>query len=167
MPRVLEDGDSESLPGPRVRMRWRCNRICHVRLTEQQARERLASVPVVRLGTADAAGRPHLVPMTFAVDGDRIYSAVDHKPKKSRDLRRLHNIRENPRAAVLADHYEDDWARLWWVRCDGRAAIMDAESAMARPLRLLAQRYEQYRRVAPAGPVIAITVERWIGWSGS
>lgn len=136
-----------------------------VRLTEHEARERLASVPVVRLGTAGADGRPHLVPMTFAVDGDQIYTAVDQKPKRSRDLKRLHNIRENPQVAVLADHYEDDWARLWWVRCDGRATILAEDSAMSGPVRLLMDRYEQYRQAPPAGPVIMITVERWTGWS--
>ena len=136
-----------------------------MRLTEREARDRLASVPVARLGTADATGRPHLVPMTFAVDGDRIYTAVDHKPKRSRDLKRLRNIRENPSATVLADHYEDDWDKLWWVRCDGRAAIMEDESAMAHPVRMLMEKYEQYRRVPPAGPVIVIAVEAWTAWS--
>jgi PPOX class probable F420-dependent enzyme len=136
-----------------------------VRLTEHEARERLASVPVVRLGTADADGRPHLVPITFAVDGDQIYTAVDHKPKRSRDLKRLHNIREDPQVAVLADHYDDDWARLWWVRCDGRATVLTGDSAMSGPVRLLVDRYEQYRQTPPAGPVIMISVERWTGWS--
>jgi len=127
----------------------------------------LASVRVARLGTADTAGRPHLVPITFAVDGDRIYTAVDDKPKRTRDLKRLRNIRENPRVAVLADHYGDDWAGLWWVRCDGHATILAEEGAMSRPVYLLARRYEHYRRVPPEGPVIMITVVHWTGWSAS
>lgn len=136
-----------------------------MRLSERDARERLASVPVVRLGTADASGRPHVVPAVFAADGDRIYSAVDWKPKSTRDLKRLRNIRENPRVTVLADHYDDDWERLWWVRADGRAAIVEDPQEMAGPVRLLTDRYSQYRQVPPQGPVIVITVEQWSGWS--
>jgi PPOX class probable F420-dependent enzyme len=134
-------------------------------LPEGEARARLGTAPVVRLATADAGGRPHLVSATFAVDGDRLYSAVDHKPKQSRDLRRLRNIRANPQVAVLADHYEDDWERLWWVRVDGRARIIDDPAEMLGPIRLLVERYEQYRENPPEGPVIAITIARWSGWA--
>jgi PPOX class probable F420-dependent enzyme len=134
-------------------------------LTEDQARTRLATAAVLRLATADEQGRPHLVTVTFAVDGDRIYSAVDHKPKRSRDLRRLRNIRANPQVAVLADHYEDDWERLWWVRADGHAEIITDPAGMAGPIRLLAERYAQYREDPPDGPVIAIAVARWSGWA--
>ena len=81
-------------------------------------------MPVVRLGTADGQGRPHLVVVTFAVDGDRIYTAVDQKPKSSTDLKRLRNVSENPMVTMLADQYTDDWDKRWWVRADGRAAIL-------------------------------------------
>jgi PPOX class probable F420-dependent enzyme len=136
-----------------------------MRLTEKAARERLTSVPVLRMATTDEAGRPHLVVMTFAVDGDRIYTAVDAKPKSTRDLKRLRNIHANPRVAVLADHYEDDWTRLWWVRADATAEIVDDPAAMARPIALLREHYPQYRQAPPEGPVIALTVERWTGWA--
>jgi PPOX class probable F420-dependent enzyme len=136
-------------------------------LPEGVARDRFASVPVVRLATADATGRPHLVVATFAVDGDRVYTAVDAKPKDTRDLKRLRNIRANPRVAMLADHYEDDWTHLWWVRADGTATIVGDPAAMARPIALLRERYRQYRDDPPAGPVIAVTVQRWTGWSYS
>ena len=136
-----------------------------MRLTEKAARERLTSVPVLRMATTDETGRPHLVVMTFAVDGDRVYTAVDAKPKSTRDLKRLRNIRANPRVAVLADHYEDDWTRLWWVRADATAEIVDDPAAMARPIALLRERYSQYRQAPPEGPVIALTVERWTGWA--
>jgi PPOX class probable F420-dependent enzyme len=66
---------------------------------------------------------------------------------------------------VLADHYEDDWDRLWWVRADGRAAILDGPAAMAPALALLAERYPQYRTHPPGGPVISIRVTRWTGWA--
>jgi PPOX class probable F420-dependent enzyme len=138
-----------------------------VRLTEDQARNRFAAVPVARLGTADKQGRPHVVVVTFAVDGDTIYTAVDSKPKSGRPLKRLRNVGENPSVTMLADHYSDDWDTLWWVRADGRAAILADRRQMARPLSLLADRYWQYRKVVPTGPVLAVTVERWSGWAAT
>jgi PPOX class probable F420-dependent enzyme len=136
-------------------------------LTERDARQRFADAAVARLATVTEAGRPHLVPVTFAVDGDRIYVAVDAKPKSTRNLRRLRNIRANPQVAVLADRYDDDWAALWWVRADGRAVILDDPRQMTGPVALLAGRYPQYRELPPAGPVIEITVERWTGWAAA
>lgn len=131
------------------------------------ARRLLSGATVAMLATVTEAGRPHIVPVTFAVDGGHVYIAVDAKPKKSPNLRRLRNIRANPQVAVLADHYEDDWTSLWWVRADGRAAIEEDPGQMARPIALLAGRYRQYREHLPAGPVIDITVERWTGWAAS
>ena len=98
-----------------------------MRLTEEDARARLTAARVARLATTGADGQPHLVPVTFAVDGELIYVAVDHKPKTTVNLRRLRNIRENPRVAVLADHYAPDWDTLWWVRVDGRASVTAAD----------------------------------------
>ena len=83
----------------------------------------LSAARVARLATVTAAGLPHIVPVTFAVHDGVIYTAVDAKPKSTRLLRRLDNIRHNPGVAVLADHYEDDWAALWWVRADGSATF--------------------------------------------
>src|SRR5450755_4641235 len=84
-------------------------------MNQAQARERFAAARVARLATADSSGRPHLVPLVFAVDGDRVYSTVDAKPKRTTALRRLDNVRENPAVSLLVDHYEDtDWAALWW-----------------------------------------------------
>ncbi|MFC5753950.1 TIGR03668 family PPOX class F420-dependent oxidoreductase [Actinomadura rugatobispora] len=137
------------------------------RLTPDDALRRLADVPVVRLATAGEDGRPHLVVVTFAVARGMIYTAVDHKPKSTRDLRRLANIRANPRVSLLADHYEDDWERLWWVRVDGHARVLDDPAQMAEPVALLAERYEQYRGRPPEGPVIAIVIDHWTGWSAS
>jgi PPOX class probable F420-dependent enzyme len=128
---------------------------------EKTPAERFASVPVARLATVDRDGVPHLVPMVFAVVGDVIFSAVDAKPKRSRRLKRLANIAANPRVSVLADHYEDDWERLWWVRADGVARVVDES---AEGLRALVARYAQYRATPPAGPFVEITVERWSAW---
>ena len=138
-----------------------------MRLTEAEARTRLADARVARLATAGSDGQPHLVPVTFAVDGELVYTAVDHKPKTTANLRRLRNIRENPRVALLADYYCEDWDALWWVRVDGRARIIEDEGGMRHQLDVLAERYEQYRRTRPAGPVIVIEAERWTGWAGS
>jgi PPOX class probable F420-dependent enzyme len=133
-----------------------------------EARRRFADARVARLATADAAGRPHLVPITFALLDETIYSAVDGKPKRTRALRRLANVAANPRVAVLADHYEDDWERLWWARADGAARILDAALPEALgALAALAARYERYRTQPPPGPILAIDVERWSGWSGA
>jgi len=128
-------------------------------------RRRIAGASVARLATADARGRPHVVPVTFAVDGNTLYFAVDAKPKRTSNLKRLQNIAANPAVAVLFDHYEDDWSRLWWVRMDGTARVVDDPAAAARAIDLLVERYPQYRRARPAGPVVAISMERMSGWS--
>jgi PPOX class probable F420-dependent enzyme len=130
-----------------------------------EARALFASARVARLATIDAADRPHLVPITFALDGDEIVSVVDHKPKRTTRLRRLANIEGNPRVAVLADHYEDDWSRLWWVRGDGLARIVEpGAEEHERAAAALAARYRQYVERRPDGPVIAIRISRWSGW---
>src|SRR5690348_8190323 len=98
----------------------------------EEARRRFAGQRVARLATADPAGRPHLVPVVFAVLGPTIYTAVDAKPKRHTALRRLANVAANPRVALLADHYEDDWDALWWVRADGTARVLDAADPSVR-----------------------------------
>jgi PPOX class probable F420-dependent enzyme len=134
-------------------------------MNADEARALLASARVARLATADAEGQPHLVPITFAVDGDDIVTAVDHKPKRTSRLRRLANIEANPRVSVLADHYEDDWAQLWWARGDGLARVADAGSAEhERAVSRLAARYPQYQERRPSDAVILISVSRWSGW---
>jgi PPOX class probable F420-dependent enzyme len=139
-----------------------------MRMTEDEARSRLAAARVARLATADDRGRPHVVPVTFDVDGDSVVIVVDAKPKRTTDLRRLRNIRANPHVSLLADHYEDDWAALWWVRADGTALVVEAreetEEERVVPVRRLQARYPQYRELVPTGPVIAITVTAWSGW---
>src|SRR5881296_268065 len=103
-------------------------------------RRHIADAAVARLATADAHGKPHVVPISFALDDDTLYFAVDTKPKRTDDLKRLRNIAANPAVSVLFDHYEDDWSRLWWVRIDGAARIVDDELAAARAIDLLAGR---------------------------
>lgn len=120
---------------------------------------------MARLATTGASG-PHIVPIVFAASGDRIVTAVDHKPKRTRRLRRLTNIAADPAVAVLVDHYDDDWAKLWWVRADGSASVLESGPGFSSAVELLGAKYGQYRDHPPSGPVIDITVERWVGWSG-
>jgi PPOX class probable F420-dependent enzyme len=122
--------------------------------------ERLAAARVGRLATVTPDGRPHVVPVCFALRDGRIYTAVDAKPKSTRALRRLENVRATGRASLLVDHYEEDWSRLWWVRVDGAAEVLDSEAGIDA----LAAKYEQYRAARPVGPVIAIAPERWRSW---
>jgi PPOX class probable F420-dependent enzyme len=124
------------------------------------AEERLAAARVGRLATVTAAGRPHVVAVCFALHEGRIVTAVDAKPKAKTALARLDNVRATGRASLLADHYEEDWSRLWWVRVDGPAEVLESESAIDA----LAAKYHQYVAARPAGPVIAITPERWRSW---
>lgn len=135
-------------------------------MTEAEARARFAAARVARLATADAAGIPHLVPIAFAVAGDTIYSAVDAKPKRTRALRRLANVRENPAVSLLVDHWdEDDWAALWWARADGRGRVLDPADPEAR--RAAGLLHERYPRQRDAGEVLAVDVERWSGWAAA
>jgi PPOX class probable F420-dependent enzyme len=135
-------------------------------VTGEEARRRFVAARVARLATADRSGRPHIVPIVFAVEGVTLVSVVDHKPKRSTSLRRLANVAGNPSVAVLVDEYSEDWDRLWWARADGTAAVLDPGSVEAeRAVDLLAGRYPQYQDRRPDGPVLAVEVLRWSGWS--
>jgi PPOX class probable F420-dependent enzyme len=130
-------------------------------------RQRLSEARVATLATADAAGKPHLVPISFALQGGTLYFAVDAKPKRTTDLKRLRNIAANPAVSVLVDHYEEDWSRLWWVRVDGAARIIDDQAETDRAIDLLVHRYPQYQQTRPAGPAVAISIDRVSGWPGA
>ena len=135
-------------------------------MTAAEARRRFAAARVARMASVGSSGRPHLVPIVFALAGETIYSVVDAKPKRTVALRRVENVVANPLVSVLADHYDDaDWQELWWARADGNARVLQVEEAEARrAVGLLAARYPQQRAV---GPVLAIDVESWSGWSAS
>jgi len=130
-------------------------------------RERVRGARSGRLATVDAQGRPHLVPFCFALAADTLYSAVDEKPKRSKRLKRLDNIRANANVSVLVDHYEEDWSHLWWVRLDGLAFVVDGPEERGRAIRLLQVKYAQYRHEPPAGPVFGVRIHDWRGWSPS
>jgi PPOX class probable F420-dependent enzyme len=138
-------------------------------LDDAEARRRFTQSRVARLATTDASGKPHLVPVVFAVVRDTVYSAVDAKPKSTTDLRRLANVRANPRVSLLADLYvDDDWDALWWARADGvgRVLIADEQEGVEAVAELTA-RYAQYREQPPDGPVLAVDVRKWSGWAAS
>ncbi|MET0458228.1 MAG: TIGR03668 family PPOX class F420-dependent oxidoreductase [Ilumatobacteraceae bacterium] len=124
---------------------------------------------VARLGTVDEAGGVRLVPICFAVVDGWLVGAVDHKPKRTGQLRRLDDMARSGSATLLIDHYDDDWTQLWWVRASGRAVIHEpGDPAATDALDALAAKYQQYRDHRPAGSVYRIAVDevRWWRWSG-
>lgn len=138
-------------------------------LTAAEARERISRSRVARLATADAEGRPHLVPVVFAVAGtaDTIVMAIDHKPKRSMQLKRLANIAANPAVCLLTDAYDENWDRLWWARADGQARVLpsaDESDESTVYVAFLVDKYRQYAGRPPKGPVIEVAISRWSGW---
>jgi PPOX class probable F420-dependent enzyme len=138
-----------------------------MRLTDDEARRRFAASPAARLATVRPDGAPHLVPVVFALVGDVITTAVDHKPKRSSRLQRLDNLRAEPRCCLLVDHYGDDWDHLWWVRADGVAEVVDDPVDGDPGLAALVARYPAYRDRPPPGALVRIEVTRWAGWAAA
>ena len=128
------------------------------------ARRRFGEAGVGRLATVTAQGRPHVVPCCFTLRGDVVYSAVDGKPKSGRPLRRLANLEANGVFALLVDHYADDWSTLWWVRVDGHGRVVGDEAEHKEAVRLLTDKYPQYRDVPIPGPVVALDIDSWTSW---
>ena len=140
-------------------------------MERNQALARLRGARVGHLATVTPDGRPHVVPVVFALieSGDpvRLVWAVDRKPKRSARVRRLQNLEVNPAAEIVVDGYDEDWSRLWWVRAGGRARILIEGDERERALGALAEKYAPYRVEPPDGPVIVIEVERISGWTAS
>ncbi len=116
------------------------------------------------MATTDPDGRPHLVPIVFALEGETLYSAVDRKPKRFSKLRRIENARARPEVTILVDHYEEEWGSLWWIRLRGRARVLDDGEERERALALLQEKYPQYRTEPPDGPVLAVDVTEIREW---
>ena len=132
------------------------------------ARVRAGESRVARLGTLSKTGRVELVPMTFAIVDDVLYTAVDHKPKTTTELKRLDNVRATPEVSVLIDEYDDnDWSALWWVRLRGLAQVIDSGSHYDTAVDALVAKYPQYRSTRPSGPAIVVELIRWQWWSAS
>jgi PPOX class probable F420-dependent enzyme len=126
---------------------------------------RLTAARVARLATTDPDGRPHLVPIVFALEGDTLYSAVDRKPKRSTKLRRIENARARPDVTILVDHYGEDWGQLWWIRLRGHARVLDDGEEHDRALALLREKYRQYQTEPPDGPVLAVDITDIREWT--
>lgn len=138
-----------------------------MRLELEEARRRFAAAQIARLATVTPDGRPHIVPIVFALEGNRIYSIVDTKPKASTSLARLRNIEANPRVSLLVDAYSDDWERLWWVRADGSATVVADGPDRERAITLLRAKYPQYLDAdLEFGLATIADVERLVGLDG-
>jgi len=127
----------------------------------------LREARVGRLATAGAEGQPHVIPVCFVFDGRSIYSPIDEKPKRSspRGLRRIRNIKANPRVALVVDHYSEDWRQLRYVLVMGSAELLEAGTEHARAIALLREKYPQYRPMRlEERPVIKITPGRVVAW---
>jgi len=136
-----------------------------MQLQPDEAVRRLIASNVARLATASADAVPHIVAVTFAEAGGRIYTTIDHKPKSSTRLKRLRNIEQNPSVSLLVDYYSSDWEALWWARMDGRARVLEPGSAPDEAVGALRAKYPQYREASLDGPVIEIEPTRTTGWS--
>jgi PPOX class probable F420-dependent enzyme len=127
------------------------------------ARELLAAQRVARLAFVDDGDRPRVLPVTFAVAGDAIWSAIDEKPKRTAEPARLRYLERRPEAALLVDTYDDDWTKLAWVQLLGRMDALPVDSS-PEAMAALAAKYEQYARRTPPGPLLRLTVERALHW---
>jgi PPOX class probable F420-dependent enzyme len=127
------------------------------------ARELLAAERVARLAYVDDEDRPRVLPVTFAVEGEAVWSAIDEKPKRTPEPARLAYLRRQPEAALLVDVYDDDWTKLAWVQLLGRVEVTPADSAPAA-MAALAAKYEPYARRKPPGPLLRLTPERALHW---
>ena len=127
----------------------------------------LSAAPVGRLATADARGAPHVIPVCYVFDGQFIYSVLDQKPKRAElpRLKRVRNIQANPQVALVVDHYEADWQRLWYVLLTGRAELLVAGDERVEAIKLLRQKYPQYRDMPiDPNPVIKIVPGQVVSW---
>jgi PPOX class probable F420-dependent enzyme len=125
----------------------------------------LAGSRVGRLGLLDDDGAPRVLPVTYAIDGETLVTAVDQKPKRRRgeELARVRWLRVRPAAALTVDHYDDDWSTLAWVQALGTVRVLDAASSRDA-IAALTERYEPYRGDPPAGPVLVLEPDRLLWW---
>lgn len=120
---------------------------------------------VARLGTVAVSGRPHLVPVCYALWEGRLAIPIDEKPKRSGRLARLRNVDRDPRVALLVDRYDEDWRRLAWVRVDGDALVLERGDAWPAAIERLRERYPQYEAMTlEALPLIVVAPERVASW---
>ncbi len=123
---------------------------------------------VARLGVLAGDGAPRVLPVTYAISGETIVTAIDQKPKRvpGDRLARLAWLRARPQAALTVDHYDDDWSHLAWVQAIGAVAVVDAADA-PEAIAALTDRYGPYRAQAPTGPVLVLSPARLVWWRAS
>jgi PPOX class probable F420-dependent enzyme len=135
-------------------------------LPPDEAWRRLAASRIAYLATVRADGRPHVVPIVFAAEDRIVYSIADPKPKTGLDLLRHRNVEANPSVSVLVEHYDESWERLWWVRADGIATVVEHGPGRDTTIRLLRAKYPQYATwTTPFGAATVIEVERVASWT--
>ena len=135
-------------------------------LPDAEAWGRLAAARVAHLASVRDDGRPHVVPIVFAVQDRSVYSIADPKPKSGLDLLRHRNIRANPAVSLLVDAYDEAWERLWWVRADGSARVIEDGDDRETTIRLLRAKYPQYTTwTTPFGAATVIEIERLTSWT--
>jgi PPOX class probable F420-dependent enzyme len=135
-------------------------------LPTAEARRRLAAARIGYLATVRADGRPHVVPLVFALEGDDLFGISDPKPKRGPDLLRHRNIAAHPAVSLLVDEYEESWERIWWVRADGNGRIVESGDDRERAIALLRAKYPQYATwTSPFGAAMVMRVERIASWT--
>ncbi|MFB7658133.1 MULTISPECIES: pyridoxamine 5'-phosphate oxidase family protein [unclassified Streptomyces] len=141
-----------------------------MKLGHDEMRSRLEAERSVRLGTVDARGGAHMVPVIFVVDGDVFYSPTDRPKNGGPRPKRLRNLDHDPRVTVLADLYDDDWLKAWWVRLRGTGRVVGESPERSHALGLLDRKYSQFdgpRYLKDGGPVLAVDIKDWLGWAFS
>ncbi|MFD4263476.1 pyridoxamine 5'-phosphate oxidase family protein [Streptomyces sp. NPDC058534] len=141
-----------------------------MKLGPDEMRSRLERERSVRLGTVDERGGAHLVPVIFVVDGDVFYSPTDRPKNGNPRPKRLRNLDHDPRVTVLADLYDDDWLKAWWVRLRGTGRVVGQSPERTHALGLLDRKYGQFdgpRYLKDGGPVLAVDIKDWLGWAFS
>jgi PPOX class probable F420-dependent enzyme len=127
------------------------------------AEQLLGSARVARLGLIDGDGRPRVLPITFAVADDAVWTAIDNKPKRSAEPARVRWLRRRPEASVCVDRYVDDWTELAWIQLLGRIDVLEVDRG-ASGMDALRAKYDQYESDPPPGPLLRLTVERAVHW---
>lgn len=136
-------------------------------LSQDEMRARAEQARVAHVGTIDEHVRAHLVPVTFVIDRDTFYSPTDAAP---RPVKRLRNLEHHPGVTILVDSYDEDWAKVWWIRMRGTGRTVGESPEHAHARQLLTAKYPQFASAPPdegAGPMLAVDVEEWLGWAYS
>ena len=139
-----------------------------MQVTRAEALSRVRLARVGRMATITHEGRPHVVPFVFVLMGEdpdlHAYWVVDRKPKRSRFLRRVENVKANAAVEFVVDGYDEDWDRLWWVRVSGTGRVVRSRTERAKAMAALRAKYPQYAATPQPGPVVGIDIERISGW---